>query len=92
MAKGKSGSGKTYTSQGVHRSLSRATRSAMRADKTPAQRLIDKQNAWLKGANPWITIANPNREQTNRRFIRVRMNDMMHGTAKDLAKRMVMKS
>ena len=88
MAKGKKSSGKTYTSAGKHRNVSRSTLRLMRSSKTPGEKLADKQNAWLKGGNPWVTIANPNREQTNKLFIRVRMNDLMHGTAKDRDKKM----
>lgn len=88
MAKGKKSSGKTYTSQGSRRNVSKSTLRLMRSGKTEAQKLIDKQAAWLKGGNPWVTIANPNREQTNKPFIRVRMNDLMRGTAKDRDKKM----
>lgn len=88
MAKGKSSSGKKYTSKGVHSNVSRTTLRMMRSAKTEGQKLDDKQAAWLKGGNPWVTIANPNKEQTNKRFIRVRMNDLMHGSAKDREKKM----
>lgn len=86
MAKGKSSGGKTYTSQGKHSNVSSATRRAMRAGKSEIDKMLDKQRAWLKGSNPWVTIDNPNKEQTNKRKIRVRMNDLMHGSAKDRQK------
>jgi hypothetical protein len=60
----------------------------MRSSRTNAEKLAAKQAAWLKGGNPWVTIANPNREETNKRFIRVRMNDLMHGSAKEREKHM----
>lgn len=87
MAKGKNSSGKNYTSKGQHSNVSTSTRRLMRASKSEAQKHADKQAAWMKGSNPWVTIANPNREETNRRFIRVRMNDLMHGTAKERDKK-----
>jgi hypothetical protein len=87
MAK-KGGKSKGFISQGLYRNVSKKTLNAMRADRTVADKLINIQKAWLKGKNPWITIANPNKEQTNKRFIRVRMNDMMGGTARDREKRM----
>lgn len=87
MAK-KGGKSKGFISQGIHSNVSSATRRAMRASRSEADKLINKQKAWLKGSNPWITIANPNKEQTNKRFIRVRMNDLMGGSAKDREKRM----
>lgn len=88
MAKGKKSSGKNYTSTGRHSNVSASTRRLMRSSKTAAQKFADKQAAWLKGGNPWVTIANPNREETNKPFVRVRMNDLMHGTSKDRQKKM----
>jgi hypothetical protein len=87
MAKGKKSSGKNYTSKGLHRNVSAATLKAMRAGKSEIDRMLDKQRAWLNGSNPWVTIDNPNKEQTNKRRIRVRMNDLRGGSAKDLEKR-----
>lgn len=88
MAKGKSSSGKTYTSKGAHRNVSASTLRLMRSSRSEAEKLANKQAAWLKGGNPWVTIANPNREQTNKPFIKVRMNDLMHGSAKEREKHM----
>lgn len=88
MAKGKKSSGKHYTSKGERSNVSKATLRLMRAGKSDGDKLIDKQNAWLKGSNPWVTIDNPNKEQTNKRRIRVRMNDLMRGSAKDREKNM----
>jgi hypothetical protein len=86
MAK-KGGKSKGFISQGIHSNVSKSTLRAMRASKTEAEKLLDKQKAWLKGSNPWVTIDNPNKEQTNKLKIRVRMNDLMHGSAKELQKR-----
>lgn len=83
---GKKSSGKTYTSKGQHSNVSKGTLRGMRAMKSEADKLLDKQNAWLNGKNPWVTIANPNKEDTSRRFIRVRYNDIMRGTAKERQK------
>jgi hypothetical protein len=88
MAKGKKSSGKTYSSKGERSNVSKATLRLMRAGKSEADKLLDKQRAWLKGSNPWVTIDNPNKEQTNKRRIRVRMNDLMRGSAKDREKNM----
>lgn len=79
---GKGGKSKGFVSAGVHSNVSSSTRRLMRAGKSEGDKLIDKQNAWLKGHNPWVTIDNPNKDQTNKRRIRVRMNDLMRGTAK----------
>ena len=88
MAKGKKSSGKNYTSKGERSNVSKATLRLMRAGKSEGDKLIDKQNAWLKGSNPWVTIDNPNKEQTNKRRIRVRMNDLMRGSANAREKNM----
>jgi hypothetical protein len=82
MAKGKGGSGKTYTSKGERRS------SMKTASKDPGQKMMNIQKAWLKGQNPWITVENPNKNETNKRFIRVRMNDTSLGNPKERAKKM----
>jgi len=46
-------SGKTHTSKGERRS----------SMKTPttnsAEKMLNKQAAWVKGSNPWVTIENP---------------------------------
>jgi hypothetical protein len=87
MAK-KGGKSKGFISQGVHSNVSSSTRRAMRAARTNGEKLINKHNAWLKGKNPWVTIENPSKEQTDKRFIRVRYDDLMGGSAKDREKRM----
>jgi len=88
MGKGKDGKSKGFVSAGVHRNVAKSTLKAMRTEKTEAEKMIDKQHAWLKGHNPWVTIANPNKNETNKSFIKVRMNDLMRGSAKDVEKRM----
>lgn len=87
MAK-KGGKSKGFISQGLYRNVSKKTLNAIRADRPEADKFLNKQRAWLNGKNPWVTIANPNKEQTNKRFIRVRMNDLMGGSAKEREKRM----
>ena len=87
MGKKKGGKSSGFISQGIHSNVAKGTLRAMRAAKSEADKLLDKQKAWLNGKNPWVTIANPNKEQTNKRFIRVRYNDLMGGSAKDLEKR-----
>lgn len=88
MAKGKKSSGKNYSSKGERSNVSKATLRLMRAGKSEGDKLLDKQKAWLNGSNPWVTIDNPNKEQTNKRRIRVRMNDLMRGSVKDREKNM----
>jgi hypothetical protein len=87
MAKGKKASGKHYTSKGQRKSVSQRTLNAMRRERSGCEKMINIQRAWLQGKNPWITIVNPNKEQTNQRFIRVRVNDL-NGDPKERTKKM----
>jgi hypothetical protein len=87
MAK-KGGKSSGAVSQGIHSNVSSGTRRAMKASRTDGEKLLNKQKAWLEGKNPWITIANPSKDQADKKFIRVRYNDLMGGSAKDLEKRM----
>lgn len=88
MAKGKKASGSNYTSSGVHSNVNRKTLNGMKKDRDPGIKMLNLQKAWLKGLNPWITIENPDKNDTSRRFIRVRMNDTYLGNPKDRAKKM----
>lgn len=72
---GKKSSGKTYTSKGQHSNVSRGTLTAMKRSVDGGTREMNKLEAYLKGKNPWITIRNKDKTQTNRLFIRVRAND-----------------
>jgi len=65
---------KKLTSEGKHSSINRALATKIRAEQRAIHGhgyLID---AWKNLKNPWLTIENPSKEQTNRRFIRVRAN------------------
>lgn len=64
-----------YTSKGSNVGQSRSVSNGCRAARTVAQVEINKVNAWLDLKNPWVTIANPDPSQTNKRMIRVRAND-----------------
>lgn len=83
----KKSSGKTYTSKGERKSVKSSVLNSIRADKNPGDKMLDIQRAYLKGQNPWITLDNPNKEQTNKKKIRVRVNDML-GHPKERAKKL----
>lgn len=87
----KKSSGKTYVSKGIHSNVKASTLSVMKRDQNPANKAMNIQRAWLLGQNPWITINNPNKEQTNRKFIRVRSNELL-GHPKDRIKKSFMMS
>ena len=69
MAKGKKASGKTYVSKGERRSSMRT--SDMHSD---GERLLFKMEALAKGRDVYFTIPNPNKNETNRRFIRQKVD------------------
>lgn len=81
---GKKASGKHYTSKGERKSVSQSTLNAIRSERDGGTNMLNKQKAWKSGSNPWVTMPNPNKEETNKKFIRVRYNDLQHGTYKDL--------
>lgn len=67
---GSKASGKHYTSKG-ERISSTSTRS-----NDPADRTMNVQKAYLAGQNPWVTIDNPNKNETAKLKIRVRANEL----------------
>jgi len=83
----KQGNKTSYTSKGTGRNVSAATRRAMKAARPASDRHIAAQKSWLAGGNPWITIRNPNKNETNRLFIRVKMNTYKGGSYKDVMKK-----
>jgi hypothetical protein len=40
-------------------------------DRTPLQKLLDKQEAWKQGKRVMLTVPNPNKNETKARFVRV---------------------
>lgn len=83
---GKKASGKTYVSKGERKNVSNATRAAMRASVPAADKMMNIHNAWVKGKNPWITLPNSNKKETNKPFIKVRYSELQGGSYKDLEK------
>ena len=75
MGKSKaSGSQNKYISVGEVPTINRKLKNAIRRDRTEADRLMDKLDAWEKGQNPWITVENRG-EGLREKFTRVRAND-----------------
>ena len=73
MAKGKNASGNHYTSKGERPNVNKKLRNAARKDylDNHSARAINQINAWKAGKNVMVTIANPNPNETNKRFVRV---------------------
>lgn len=76
------------TSNGERPNVNRQLLNSIRRERTGADNMLNKQKAWLRGSNPWLTMENPNKEQTNKKFIRVRMNDLNGGPAKERYKKL----
>jgi len=79
MARGKKSSGKTYTSKGERKNVSRWLKKACRRDyieNRSLERAINQRNAFLKGKRVMLTIENPNKNETNKKFIRVPANEV----------------
>lgn len=68
MAKGKKSSGKTYVSKGERRS------SISTKNKDESLRMLYKMQALKNGKDVVFTVPNPNKNETNKKFIRVRVS------------------
>jgi hypothetical protein len=76
MAK-KGGKSKGFISQGIHSNVSRSVTNAMRREYLASgERIMNQLKAWKKNKNVVLTIENPNKNETNKRYIRVRAHDV----------------
>lgn len=66
---------KKRTSKGANSSVNKALATKVRAELRSVHGYSNLVNSWKNLQNPWLTIENPSKEQTNRKFIRVRAND-----------------
>ena len=73
MAKGKKSSGNHYVSKGERKSV-RGGVAQVRKDRTELDKMANKVKAWKAMKNPWITIENPNKLETNKKFISYKAN------------------
>jgi|TARA_E500000318_G_scaffold33848_1_gene33281 hypothetical protein len=73
---GKKSSGNTYQSKGERPNVKRNILNAVRRDVTPSQKMEHIMTAYLKGRNPWLTVPNSNTNETNKKFIRVKSEDL----------------
>jgi hypothetical protein len=84
-------SGKHYTSAGIHSNVKKSTLNAMRREGGDVKKIINIQTAYWKGQNPWVTIDNPNRENTKERKIRVKANELWGNPKERDKQRYIMK-
>ena len=75
MGKGKRASGKHYTSKGERKVVNRKVSNAIRSDYLQSDmRMVNQMRALHKGKDVVFTMANPNKEETNKRFIKVKVD------------------
>jgi hypothetical protein len=72
----KGGKSSGFISQGERPNVKRNLLKAVRRDVTPSQKMDHIMSAYLKGHNPWLTIPNSNTNETNKKFIRVKSEDL----------------
>ena len=82
MAKGKSSKGTKYVSKGERRNIQSSVTKAVKLSRTMGENMIHLVDSYMKDQNPWITVPNPNTNETNKRIIRVRVNELW-GNSKD---------
>ncbi len=80
-------SGKTYTSKGERKNVSAKILNGIKTEALPSDKQINIQKAWLAGQNPWVTLDNPNKENTKERKIKRKANDLW-GNPKERDKNM----
>ena len=74
MAK-KGGKSKGFISQGKHSNVDRKIVNAMRTEYLQSgDRVLNQLNALKQGKDVVMTMANPNKEQTNKKFIKVKVS------------------
>lgn len=74
-------------SKGLRPSISSAVLNYVAAETSFTQDILTKAEAWRNGKNPWMTVPNPNPNETNKRFIKIKSDAFFGGTFKDLRSR-----
>ena len=83
---GKKKSRDSQMSKGERRNVSKWSVNAVRRDITPLQRANNQLRAHVKGKNVVLTIANPNKSETKKPFIRVPAKEQWRHTGKFIMK------
>ena len=79
---GKKKSRASQTSKGERRNVV----NGLGDERTELQKVNDKMNAFRKGKNVMLTIENPNKNETNKPFIRVPAKEQWRHTGKFMMK------
>jgi hypothetical protein len=75
MAKGKNSKSSGKTSAGIHSNVSRKILNELRSEYLASgERVLNQLAAHKKGKRVMVTMQNPNKNETNKRFIRVPAN------------------
>lgn len=75
MAKKKKSRDK-QVSKGTGSNVNSWVTKAMKNDRTLLENIGNKMLAWKQMKNPWLTVPNSNPNETAKRFVRVRANDV----------------
>ena len=65
-----------YVSKGERRNVSKFSCTPKSDNDNALERQIRQRKAWKQGRNVVLTIENPNKTETNKRFIKVRAKDL----------------
>jgi len=73
----KSGKSSGAISQGIHSNVRQGILNVARQEyRQSGQRLLNQRRAWAKGKNVVLTIDNPNKNETEKPFIKVKARDI----------------
>lgn len=76
---GKKKSRDTYTSKGQRPNVSKKVRNLKKKDDSYLDKAVRQSEAFFKGQpTGYVTIPNPNKNETNKRFIKVKYQDYYH--------------
>tara|TARA_R100001079_G_scaffold61917_1_gene31883 strand:- start:204 stop:476 length:273 start_codon:yes stop_codon:yes gene_type:complete len=75
-------------SKGERRNVAKSTRKQMRDAVTPLTIMSNKMKAWRAGKNVIVTIPNPNKKETNKKFIKVNAKEVWGSPKKFIMKQM----
>ena len=74
MARGKKSSGKNYASKGERRNVVNGKQRSSYVSNLDT--VSNKMKAFKKGKLVWLTVPNPNTNETNKKFIRVKASEV----------------
>ena len=77
MGKKKGGKSSGAVSQGIHSNVRQGILNANRKEyRASGLRLLNQRRAWAKGKNVVLLLENPNKNETDKPFVRVNARDV----------------